>query len=165
MTRRNAAAAITTLALLSAIGFRKARAESGLELREIRVDVSPLRASAGEPTASWVEDELPRDLAQALAANLSPGDRMGAVLYARIDSIYLGPSGGGMGMSGSARDAIEGLLTMKGPHAGIAAETRLRATTSYSSGPDQASLVEAYHWRVIALAQAFAIWTPRQLGI
>jgi hypothetical protein len=167
ITRRSAVAAVGVLAFRSLAGVRAARAETGVRFRQIRVDVFPLRANAGDPTASWVELELPGDLARALAAFLSPSDRNGATLLARIDSIYLGPSAGGFGMAGKTRDAIQGILSVTGARGGgVAAETHLRITTSYSaSGAEQALIEEAYHSRVIALAQAFAEATPGQLGL
>jgi hypothetical protein len=45
---------------------------SGLVIRDIRVDVSPLRATVGDPTAASVEQELPRRLARALAGRVTP---------------------------------------------------------------------------------------------
>ena len=67
--RRAAIAACGVIALASAMGNGAARAQSqsGLPVRNIRVDVAPLRANAGDPTASWVEQELPRQLAAALS--------------------------------------------------------------------------------------------------
>jgi hypothetical protein len=113
-----------------------------------------------------VELELPGALAHALPAFLSPSDRDGATLVARIDSIYLGPNAAGFGMAGKTRDAIEGALRLTGARGGVAAETRLRVTTSYStSGAEQALIEEAYHSRVVSLAQAFAQATPGQLGL
>ena len=66
--RRAAIAACGAFALVAAIGSKAARAQSGLPVRNIRVDVAPLRANAGDPTATWVEQALSRRLAQALAA-------------------------------------------------------------------------------------------------
>jgi hypothetical protein len=108
MTRRAAAANLAVFALLAAGSGRSAIAQLVVRFREIRVDVSPLRASAGDPTADWVEQELPGNLARALAAYLSPGERSGATLVARIRSIYLGPSSGGTGSRGASEDSIEG---------------------------------------------------------
>ena len=65
--RRAAIAACGAFALLAAAGSKAARAQSGRPVRNIRVDVAPLRANAGDPTAAWVERELPRSLARALA--------------------------------------------------------------------------------------------------
>ena len=94
-------------------------------------------------------------------APLSPN---GATLMARIETIDLGGAGGGRG-SGSV-DLIEGVLIVEGPRGGFAAKTSLRATASYQpSAVDQPLFEEAYHSRVAALAQAFAGWAPRQLGI
>ena len=146
--------------------MQSALAQAGVRFRDIQVDVSPLRARLGDPTAAWVQQALPGALAQALAPYMSPGDRNGASLLARIDDIYLGPSSGGTGAAGSSQDTIMGVLIVRGPRGAIAAETPLRAITSYyPMAVDQALVVEAYHGRVAALAQAFAGWAPRELGL
>ena len=164
MTRRGVLYALA-FAIPSAIAVRGAVAQAGLRLRAIRVDVSPLRASAGDPTAAWVEEELPGQLAQALAPYLSPGDRNGATLVARINTLYLGPNRG-PGFFGSSQDTIEGTLIVRGPHGGVAADTPLRAISSYYPNPfDQPLRVDSNRSRVAALAQAFAGWAPRELGL
>lgn len=71
-------------ALLSVSAGGRALADPAVRFREIRVDVSPLRASAGDPTADWVEQALPDDLTRALSAYLAPTQRNGATLVARI---------------------------------------------------------------------------------
>lgn len=166
LTRRDAFAALAGLLASAALGGRVALAQPGVRFRNIVVDVSPLRASVGDPTAEWVQQELPPALAQALGGHMAPGDRAGATLVARIDYIYLGPSSGGTGPLGSAQDTIKGTLIVRGPRGVVAAETPLRAITSYYPTPtDQPLRVESNHWRVIALAQAFAGWVPRELGL
>ena len=116
LTRR---AALGILALSPAVGVRSALAQPNARFRNIVVDVSPLRASMGDPTAAWVQQELPGALAQALAGYMAaPGDRYGATLVARIDDLYLGPSSGGTGPWGAAQDTINGTLLVKGPHGG-----------------------------------------------
>jgi hypothetical protein len=128
--------------------------------------VGPLRASTGDPTAAWVEETLPGQLAHALGPYLAPGDRAGATLIARIDYLYLGPSSGGTGPAGSSQDTIAGVLIVRGPRGSIAGETPLRAITSYfPNAVDQALIVQTNYYRVAALAQAFAYWVPRQLGL
>jgi len=165
LSRRGAIGRFGAFALLSLSAVGGALADSAVRFREIRVDVSPLRASAGDPTADWVERALPDALTQALATHLAPGERSGAILIARIALIYLGPTGGS-GPSGASQDSIQGILIVKGPRSGIAAETPLRAiSTYYPMGVDQALVEEAYHGRVVALAQAFAGWAPRELGL
>ena len=82
--RRAAIAGCGAVALLTMMRGG-ALAQSSLAVGAIRVDVAPLRASAGDPTASWVEQELPRQLAQALSGRLTP---KGATLIVRIDSAY-----------------------------------------------------------------------------
>jgi len=165
LTRRTILLSFGAVAVLSGSGVRRAGARQSLRLRDIRVDVSRLRANAGDPTAEWMEEALPPDLDRALAAYLSPGRRDGATLVARIETVNLGRSGGGTGPGGGSVDSIEGVLIVSGP-GGLAAETALRATASYQpSAVDQPLFEQAYHGRVAALAEAFAGWTPRQLGI
>ena len=62
------------------MGAGVALSQSRPAVGAIRVDVAPLRANAGDPTASWVEQELPRQLAQALSGRLTP---KGAALIVR----------------------------------------------------------------------------------
>jgi hypothetical protein len=166
VTRR---AALTSLGIFAIIpsGFvRPARAQKAVKFRDIRVDVWRLRASAGDATADWVEQELPRDLAQVLAPYMAPAERNGATLVARIETIDLGVGGGGTGRGGGSVDSIEGFLIVSGPRSGLAAETPLRATASYRpNAVDQPLFEEAYHQRVVALAVSFAGWAPRRLGI
>jgi hypothetical protein len=166
LTRRGAFGALGVLALAPAIAVRGALAQPNIRFRDILVDVSPLRASVGDPTAAWVQKELPGALAQALAGYVAPGDRNGAILIARIDYLYLGPNSGGTGVWRSSQDTINGTLLVKGPHGGIAAATPIRAITSYHPmGVDQPLRVESNYWRVVALAQAFASWAARELGL
>src|SRR5271170_3453612 len=129
LTRRAALAALGALTLSPAVAVRGALAQPNVRFRSIVVDVSPLRASIGDPTAAWVQQELPGALAQALAGYMAPGDRNGATLVARIDYLYLGPSSGGTGPWGASQDTINGTLLVKGPHGGMAAGAPIRAIT------------------------------------
>jgi len=165
LTRRAALAALGTFAAPFVFGAPGARAQPGVRFRNIVVDVEPLRARVGNPTAAWVQQALPGALAQALGAYMSPGDRHGATLVARIDDLYLGPNFG-TGVWGGSQDTINGTIFIKGPHGGVAAETPIRAITSYHQTPvDQPLRVESNYWRVVALSQAFAGWAPRELGL
>ena len=83
-----------------------ALAQSSPAVGAIRVDVAPLRAAAGDPTASWVEQELPRQLAQALSGRQTP---KGATLIVRIDSLTIGPN-----KDSRAWDNISGVATIGG---------------------------------------------------
>ena len=159
VTRRAALSSLGVFAVIRPGLVRPARAQKAVRFRDIRVDVWRLRADAGDATADWIEEELPKDLAQVLTPYMAPAERNGATLLARIETIDLGSSGG-------ATDSMEGVLIVSGPRGVIAAETPLRATASYeASAVDQSLFEEAYHRRVIALAEAFAGWAPRQLGI
>jgi hypothetical protein len=166
LTRRAALAALITLAIPSAVAVRSAVAQPNVRFRNIVVDVSPLRASMGDPTAAWVQQALPGALQQALAGYMAPGDRRGATLVARIDNLYLGPNSGGVGFWGASQDTINGTLLIKGPRGGVAGSVPIRAIASYHPTPvDQPMRVESNYWRVVALAQAFAGWAPRELGL
>jgi hypothetical protein len=166
MTRRAALAGLSTFALSLTVAAPGALADSGLRFREIRVNVAPLRASAGDPTAAWMEQALMQALPQVLGPYLAPGDRNAAVLEVQIDWIYLGPSSGGTGPAGASQDTVVGTFIVRGPRGGIVSETPLRAIASYfPTAVDQAMVEDAYHWRVVALAQAFAGWAPRELGL
>jgi hypothetical protein len=59
-----------------------------------------LRAEVGDPAASWVSEELPGALAQALA---SVG-RAGVLVTVRIHAVILGPSSGGQGPNNTSPD-------------------------------------------------------------
>ena len=167
LTRRSAIAALGALVLPAIAQMPGALAQPGLRIRAIKVDVSPIRASMGDPTAAWVEAALPAALAQSLAPYMSPGDRNAATLVARIDYLYLGPSsgGGGFGHFRQTQDTINGTLLLRGPR-GVVANVPLRAISSYfPMAVDQTLVERALEGRVTALAQAFAGWAPRELGL
>jgi hypothetical protein len=151
-TRRAAIAASGALTLLTMVqgGAALAQAQSSLAVGAIRVDAAPLRAAAGDPTASWVEQELPRELAQALSGRLTP---KGATLVVRVDSLTLGPN-----KDSRAWDNISGLATLGG------VERPVRATSRYwASAPDAATIAQSNHVRVSAAAEALAFWIARGL--
>ena len=165
LTRRAALAGLGALVLPAMVEMGSALAQPGLRIRAIKVDVSPIRASMGDPTAAWVEETLPGALAQSLGPYMAPGDRNGATLVARIDYLYLGPSSGGGGFFRRSQDTINGTLLLRGPR-GVVANVPLRAITSYFPMAIDQTLVErALEGRVTALAQAFAGWAPRELGL
>jgi hypothetical protein len=143
-------AACGGFAFLTAMGAVSAAAQSRLGVGDIRVDVAPLRANAGDPTATWVERELPRQLAQALSGRLTP---KGATLIVRIDSLTLGPN-----KDSRAWDNISGAAMFGN------VEQPVRATSRYwASAIDPATIVEANHARVSAATQALAFWIARDL--
>ena len=162
LTRRAGLAALGAIFIPAALGVRGAKAQPGARFRTIAVDV---RADVGEPTVSWLQQALPGAIAQALGADYAPGDRNGATLVARIDYLYLGPSSGGTGPAGASQDTIKGVLIVRGAR-GVAEDVPLRAISFYyPMSVDQALPEQAYHDRVTALAQVFAGWVPRELGL
>jgi hypothetical protein len=131
-------------------GGEGALGQQRLQVRDIRVDVSPLRANVGDPTATWVEQELPRQLAEALSGRLTPN---GGTLIVRIDSLTLGPN-----KDSRAWDNISGAATVGGVGRPV------RATSRYwASAIDAATIARANHARVSAAVQALAFWIARDL--
>jgi hypothetical protein len=165
MTRRAALAALGA-SPLSLTFARGAVADNGLRFREIRVNVEPLRALTGDPTAAWMEQALVQALPQALGPYLAPGARYAALLGVRIDWIYLAPSPGGPGPRGSAQDTVVGSFIVWDQRGGIESQIPLRAIASYyPMAVDQALVERAYHSRIVTLGQTFASWAPRELGL
>jgi hypothetical protein len=148
--RRVAIAACSAVALLGAVACQNALAQSGPPIRNIQVDVAPLRANVGDPTASWVQQTLPGQLAKALAGRMSP---KGSTLVVRIDSLSLGPN-----KDSRAWDNIGGVATIGG------VQRPMRATSRYwASAIDQTQFEESNRHRVTLLVQALAYWLARDL--
>jgi hypothetical protein len=140
-------------AIVAAIAVQSAPAQPGLTFRDVRVDVSPLRANAGDPTAAWVQQELPAELAQALAGRSA---RNGAPLVVRIDYLTLGPNSGTMLHAAATLDNINGVAIIGGQ------QIPVRATTSFYTSPIAQTMVEqSNHDRVSQLTQALAEWIAR----
>src|SRR5207248_2222670 len=116
---RVAIAACSAFALLAAVACRIALAQSGLPIRNIQVDVAPLRISVGDPTASWVQQRLPDQLARALAGHITA---QGGTLVVRIDYVTLGPI-----KDSSAWDNISGVAMIGG------VQWPVRATAKYQA--------------------------------
>ena len=150
LIRLVAIAACSAFALLAAVASQNALAQSGLPVRNIQVDVAPLRANAGNPTASWVQQGLPDQLAQALAARMSP---QGGTLVVRIDYVTLGAK-----KDSWAWDNISG-VAMLGKM-----QWPVRAATRYQiSAIDQTLVERSNRERVTQLVQALAYWLARDL--
>jgi predicted NBD/HSP70 family sugar kinase len=144
---------VGTFAIVTAIAAQSALAQSGLTFHDVQVDVSPLRANAGDPTATWVQQELSIQLAQALAGRMA---RNGAPLIVRIDYLTLGPSTGTMLHAAATLDNINGVAIIGGQQAPV------RATTSFYTSPIAQTMVEqSNHDRVSQLTQALAFWIAR----
>jgi hypothetical protein len=113
----------------------------------ISVDTSPLVAYVGNPTASWVQQSLPGQLAQVLGSRASGG------LHVRIDTLYLGNGGP------ADPDLMRGVATLGGRTINV------RAVSTYLSTPtDQALPEQALQGRVQALSTAFAYRLRRKMG-
>ena len=132
-------------------------APSGPRIGAIEVNTAPLLAQSGNPTAQWVQQQLPSLLAQDLAAHMAPGDPSAAILRVRIDSVYLG--GGGP----ADPDRMRGVATLSGS---AARPIRLRATSTYTPSPvDQALVEQAMQGRVSELSQSFAYWLTKKMEL
>jgi hypothetical protein len=143
-------AALSALVICVGALGQSAVAGSAPTFRNIRVDVQPLRANAGDPTATWVEQDLSGQLAQALSGRIA---RNGAPLIVRIDYLTLGPQTGEMLHASASLDNIQGVAVISGQ------ETPIRATTSYYTNPvDQTMIERSNRDRVAQLTQALAYW-------
>ena len=150
LTRRAAIVACGAFVLVTTMPGGTALAESPVAVGAIRVDVAPLRANAGDPTATWVEQELPRQLARALSGRPTPN---GGAVVVRVDSVALGAI-----KDSWAWDNIGGVVTVGG------VERPVRATWRYQANAiDQALVAEGNHARVSAVARALAFWIARDL--
>lgn len=147
---RVAIAACGAFSLLATAACQNAVVQSGLPIRNIQVDVAPLRANAGDPTASWVQQGLPGQLSQALAGRMSS---QGGTLAVRIDYVTLGAN-----KDGWAQDNISGVATIGGAQRPVRAITRYQA-----SAVDQVMFEESNRQRVTQLMQALAYWIARDL--
>ena len=166
MTRRGALAALGAFGFTLTGAASGARAQNGLRFSNIVVNVEPLRALTGDPTAAWMDQALRHELPRVLGPYIASGDRNAAILEVEIDWIYLAPSPGGPGPRGSAQDTVVGSFVVLGPRGGIASVIPLRAIASYyPSAVDQALVERAYHSRIVTLGHTFAGWAPRELGL
>src|SRR5271165_6151879 len=93
VTRRGAIVAFVALAF-APVRLDEALAASGFRVAGIHVDRSRLRALRADPTARWVEDELPESVARARPA-LCVGAPGGAVLNVHVDDVLLQSMRGG----------------------------------------------------------------------
>jgi hypothetical protein len=147
---RFALAALLAVALSVAASSQRALAQSPQTFRGVHVDVQPLRANAGDPTATWVQEDLPRQLAQALAGRIS---RDGADLTVRIEYLTLGPPTAEMLHAGASLDNIQGVAVINGREAPI------RATTSfYTNSIEQTMVEQSNRDRVSQLTLALSYW-------
>jgi len=148
LTRRTALASFGGFVLLQALVLQSSFARRLAQPGGIRVDVTPLRESAGDPTAAWVERELPAALAQSMAGHVPSGG-----LIVRIDTLTLGPNNGAAIHSNQSWDNIGGVAIVNG------AQIPVRATSTYLSSPiDQTMIEQSNHDRVSQLVQALAYW-------
>ncbi len=150
LIRRLAIAACGAFPLLAAAPSQDALAQSRPAIRNLQVDVGPLRANVGEPTASWVRDGLPGQLSQALAGRMTPH---GGTLVVRVDYVTLGAN-----KDGWAQDNISGVATLGGVQWPVRAITRYQA-----SAVDQVMFEESNRRRVAQLVQALTYWLARDL--
>jgi hypothetical protein len=148
LTRRATLAALGAATLAAIAASRDALARrSTLPPPGIRVDVAPLAANAGEPTAGWVAQYLPEQIAQNLA-----GRGVSASVSVRVDYLTLG-SNVGVGSTGLSYDAIEGVATIDG------VDMPVRATSTYYAMPaDQTMIEQSNRDRVSQLTEALAYW-------
>ncbi|HLW90516.1 MAG TPA: hypothetical protein VKS78_04340 [Roseiarcus sp.] len=135
--------------------------------KAIKVDVRPLAQEVGEPTAGWVAQALPAALQAAFAGRLAPGDRAAPTLVVRVDKVFLGASGpGSLDPDGAdkARDNMEGAGVIVGPNGRtLGVYPMFTVLDTYTGGTNYE--VGTEQRRIGELAQSFAYWLPRQMGL
>ncbi len=148
LARRVVIAALGAITLAAVVASPGALARRTLPPSGIRVDVAPLAANAGEPTAEWVAQDLPGQIARNLAAR-----GVSASVSVQIDYLTLGSPSGGQGPAGSSYDNIEGIATIDG------VEMPVRAASSYYPMPvDQTMIEQSNRDRISQLTEALAYW-------
>ncbi len=127
----------------------------GIHIGAIQVDTSPLVAQVGNPTASWAQQALPGQLAQALASRMAPGE-----------------AGRGDAERGRQLDQSGRRRPRRPRHhdrrrdAERAADRQIKAISTWFPSPtDQALPEQAFQGRVQNLAQAFAYGLRRKLHL
>ncbi|HZZ63126.1 MAG TPA: hypothetical protein VFE63_18490 [Roseiarcus sp.] len=151
LTRRSALAALVAFAGSPAVAARRAVAPAG-PFGGVRVNVAPLLANSGEPTAGWVAQTLLPAISQALAS----AGRSGAGVAVTIEYVILGPNQGGVGPTGASQDQMIGTVAING------VERPLRASSFYYPSPvDNTMIAQSNYDRVYQLSQAFAYWVAR----
>jgi hypothetical protein len=152
--RRVAFAAVAAMILAAAAASPGALARARVSPPGIHVDVEPLRANAGDPTATWVAEYLPGQLAQDLAGRMASAN-----VSVRIEYLTLGSNVGANGPAGSSYDTIQGVATING------VETPVRATSNYYPMPqDQTMIEQSNRDRVRLLTDALARWIAQDAG-
>ena len=106
-SRRAALASLASLIIAD-----EAFARTGVRVSNVRVDVSPLRASGAHEFANWVAESLPGELRRQLARHWAASG--GGTVVARIDAIQVGTiiargsMSRGRGGTNSRSDSIDG---------------------------------------------------------
>jgi len=167
LTRR---AALTALTLAAASAAVKASAAplGDVRFREIRVDVSPLRAKDESDEAQWVAAVLPGYLKQTFAKYLAPGDRSAGVLVARIDDVAIGTAGSRMSigfLSNDATDSIEGAALVLDGRGHVVGSYPLYSSLGADSLQNSPYQTDILRRRVETLALSFAQWLPGKMGL
>jgi hypothetical protein len=126
------------------------RSDLSLELRLGRCrELPPLQANSLNPTAAWVAEELPGQIAEALARRGAPN----TPIAVRVDYVALGPNNAGIGPGGASPDNIRGVAMFRG------VEEPVRALTWYYLNAQDSAITEvSNHRRVSELVQALAYW-------
>ena len=154
LTRRAVFAALGVMTLAGPAASRVAHRGARVSPSGVHVDVEPLRANAGDPTATWVAEFLPAQLTQNLAGRAAPAN-----VSVRVDYLTLGPNSGGIGPAGSSIDTIQGVATING------VEMPVRATNSYYPSPvDQTMIERTNRLRVTELSQVLAYWIAQDVA-
>lgn len=145
----------------------RASSSAGVHFRTIAVDTSRVAAIGNPSTADLLARDLAHHMRQVFGDLMAPGDAGGAMLVARISSLYLtsfvgGRSHGRRG-EGSGHDSLDGVGIVS-TGSGVLSETPVLSVLdpAYSGAWYLPDIDER---RVDAIAQHFAYWLRREMGV
>ena len=131
-------------------------APSGPRIGAIEVNTAPLLAQSGNPTAQWVQQQLPSLLAQDLAAHMAPAIPAPLLCaFASTPSIW--EAAGRRPRHDEGRGDAERLYSARDQAAGD--------VNLYPSPVDQTLVEQAMQGRVSELSQSFAYWLTKKMAI
>jgi hypothetical protein len=136
------------------------------KFKSIRVDTSPLDQNGDRSEAQWLSQDLPPLLQNAFTAHLTPRDPAADVLVVRIDLITLGAWTGSANLWNSRPiDSIQGVGLVLSARGALVASYPLLSTGQTTIFVSELGDIALQRRRVAEMAQSFAYWLPRQMGL
>ena len=136
----------------------------GLHFRAIEFDYGPMAAKGVRAQVELMRRFCPPALNKAFAGRVTPGDRRAPLLRVVLDSASFANDGGGYDELTPALDMLEGTGLVIGPNGAVLASYPLLASMDASTSLRYAN-VQGYDLRAQLLAESFASWMRRKIGV